>query len=558
MRTGSAGFARSTPRALPVGALLLGFAVLCTLVLALPGQTVTTRYLNDLFLLLDQAYRVSWGQVPSQDFHTPLGPLVSYIPAAGHWLTGRLGAALPVGMGLTILALAPAIAHALASRLHPVLALFFGAFLLLILAVPINLGEGVTALTFAKFYNRIGWVALGALLILHLRPQRVLGSDWLDGACAAFLTLVALYTKATYGLAAIAFLVLMLLDRRQRGWALGAIGAIVVAVLLVEAAWRSSLAHLADLRLVLDVSGALRGSWGQILDHALVSLTDYVLVGLFAALALRRTRSLRDAIFYAYCGTAGFWLVNQNFQAWGIITLHAAAAVAAETMLRHTDDTIASPETERWTEAAGAKLLFIALVLPTIVHSTLALGLHATAASRSAGQPLPFANLSGVRFANLWTWGDYDGGIESLKAVTDGAAALAGLDPRAERVAVLDVANPFSAALMLRPPRGDAPWLQWERTIGPMTAPIAESLLADVAIVLEPKPPADSDAGRAHAEGRSPAAMFRGVLAARYEVVRETQHWIVHRRRPRSAQTDCTSCNPHRPRLAGLLGAGLQ
>ena len=89
------------------------------------GSRTITRYLNDLFLFLDQAYRVSWGQVPSRDFHTPLGPLVSYIPAAGHWLTGRLGAALPVGMGLTILALAPAITHVLASRLHPVLALFF-------------------------------------------------------------------------------------------------------------------------------------------------------------------------------------------------------------------------------------------------------------------------------------------------------------------------------------------------------------------------------------------------------------------------------------------------
>ncbi len=129
MSFGAAGAVLASGRSMAIGAVLLVVAAICALLLALPGQTVTTRYLGDLFLLLDQAYRVSWGQVPSRDFHTPLGPLVSYVPAAGHWLSGNLGAALPVGMGLVTLALAPAIAHILASRLHPLLAGYYGAFL---------------------------------------------------------------------------------------------------------------------------------------------------------------------------------------------------------------------------------------------------------------------------------------------------------------------------------------------------------------------------------------------------------------------------------------------
>jgi hypothetical protein len=537
-------------RTWPVASLVLALALLCALLLALPGQTVATRYLNDLFLILDHAYRVSWGQVLNQDFHTPLGPLASYVPALGYRLSGSLGAAMPLGMALLLLGLAPAIAFVLASRLHPLLALSYGAFLILILAVPINLGEGVNALTFAKFYNRIGWVVLGTLLILHLRARQGPGSGSLDAACAAILTLVALYTKATYGVAALGFLALMLLDRRQRGWALGALGGIAVVVLAIEFVWRSSFGYLADLQMALAVSGALRGSWGQILDHILVSLADYVLVTLFAVLALRRSRSLRDALFYLYCGIVGFLLINQNFQSWGIITLHAAAAVAAETILRHTDGAVVTPERERWTAAAGAKLLFLALVLPTIIHCTLALGLHTVAAANRAGDPVPFANLNEVRFANLWTWGDHGGGLDQLKAVNDGAAALAGLTPRAERVAVLDLANPFSAALGLRPPRGDLPWVQWERTVGPAAASRAAGFLADVVVVLEPKQAPDTDAARADKEGRSPTALFRPVLAAEFEVVRETDHWIVHRR-IRPARTGCVDCSGSGQRPAG-------
>jgi hypothetical protein len=49
--------------------------------LALPGQTLTTKYVNDLLIFLDGAHRISWGQVPNRDFHTALGPW-PYLPAA--------------------------------------------------------------------------------------------------------------------------------------------------------------------------------------------------------------------------------------------------------------------------------------------------------------------------------------------------------------------------------------------------------------------------------------------------------------------------------------------
>ncbi|MDQ4134614.1 MAG: hypothetical protein M3158_00360, partial [Pseudomonadota bacterium] len=151
--------------------LVLCMALACALLLAGPGRTVTTAYVNDLFIFLDGAHRIASGQVPNRDFHTALGPLVYYIPAAGLLLSGHLGGAMPVGTALFILAVAPAMAHVLTSRLRSIIALPFAGFLLLIVAVPMNLGEVVTALSFGMFYNRLGWALLATLIVMVLPPH---------------------------------------------------------------------------------------------------------------------------------------------------------------------------------------------------------------------------------------------------------------------------------------------------------------------------------------------------------------------------------------------------
>jgi hypothetical protein len=523
-----------TERTAPVGPILLGMAALFALLLALPGQTVATKYLNDLFVILDSTYRVASGQVPNRDFHTPLGPLAYYIPVLGYELFGTLGRAMPTAMALATFGLALPLAHVLTSRLRPVIAIPFGIFLLLIVAVPINLGESITALSFAKYYNRIGWAALGTLLVMYLAPMRSQArQDALDMICAAALTLLMLYTKLTYGVVALGFLLFMLTDPRQRRWSAGAIGITLVTALVIEAFWRSSLAHLADLRMALDVGGFLRGTWGQITDHILFNLTDYVLLGLFAGLALRETRSIRDALFYGYCAVTGFLIINHNFQAWGIISLHAAAAVAAETILRVQERQATNIDEHRWSMTAGAKLLFLAVVLPTIVHCAAALGLHTVTASARAGEPVGLPRLEQVRLANLWTWNDYDAAAPYLATLRDGVEALSGLDRRPAGILVLDVGNPFSMALGASPPKGDTPWLQWERTLSGKSHIPAETLLANVQIVMEPKPAGDSNP--AQSQSQSLQALYGPYIASNFDVARETDHWKLYRRRQPTA-----------------------
>ena len=403
------------------------------------------------------------------------------------------------------------------------IALPFAAFLLLILAVPMNLGEGVTALSFAMFYNRVGWVALATLLLMYLRPVEARArQQLLDVASAALLVLAMLYTKISYGVVALAFLGFMLSDARQRRWAAPALVATLAVGLVVEAFWRSSAAHFADLLMAAKVSGGLRGRVDETVNAFLRNLADYVLFALLAGLASWRTRKPRDLVFYGFCAVSGFLILNQNFQAWGIITLHAGAAVAAETLARSGERL--TPRTG-WHVSSGAPLLLLAMVLPTIVHCTIALGLHAGVASARAGEAFGLAKFDRIGLVDLWTSGEYESFTNYLAGLQDGAQALAELDPKPGHVFVLDFVTPFSAGLGLEPPRGDSVWQHWGRTVDEANFIGPEQLLRDVRVVMEPKSPVEGIT----AEGL--LRIYGPYVAAHFDLVRETRSWKIYLRR---------------------------
>ncbi len=496
------------------GAPILAFDLLCALLLVLPGGTVTTVYVNDLFIFLDGAHRVVAGQVPNRDFHTALGPLVYYVPAAGLLLSGDLAGAMPAAMALFLAALAPAIAYILASRLRPLFAVPFGMFLVLVLAVPTNLGEPVTSLSFAMFYNRIGWGALAALMVLYLpplapHPRRAL----LDGAAAALLVVALVYTKASYGLVAFAFLAFMLLDRGARPWVAVAALATAAAAVAAELVWRGSLAHVEDLRLAARVSGT-RGAIehvGSFLRH----LPDYALFGLLAGLSLWRTRSPRALLFFAFCAGAGLALQVQNSQPWGIVTLHAGAAVAAQRLIGPGPAVPAAL-------AAGVPLVFLALLLPTIVHTGLALGLHTVLAVAQPAERFGLPRFSGIRIGRVWSEAEVGYSRLYLETMQDGARALAALDVPPERVTVADFVSPFSAGLGLRPPRGDSSWLHWGRNFDGDNHVAPERLLGDALVVMEPKRGINAEAVW---------LVYGDFVERHFDMVRETAFWRVHVRR---------------------------
>ncbi len=471
---------RLAATALPVAAM----GVVCALLIGLPARTVTNAFVNDLVIFLDGAHRVVWGQVPNVDFHAALGPLTYLIPAAGLALSGQLGGAMPVGMALTILAVLPIMVHVIGSRLRPLLGLPFAAFLILLLAVPINLGADLSQMSFAMFYNRIGWAHLALLLVMFLPPLREgRRQTWLDAGCAAALVVMQCYTKSTYGAVAIAFVLFMLLDRRQWRWAALALAISAGTAVLVELFWRGSRGYVGDLLAAAQVSGGR--NLEAVARGGLNNLPDVVLFAVATGLALWVTRSVRLAIFALGCLVSGMLILSQNAHGWGIITVFAGAVVAAELAMRgRRPEAGGGPPTFL---VAGTPLLLVALLLPPIVRHATTLLLHFSLALSDFGEPLPLPAMENVRHGYVWPE-RHNGFAENyIASFAEGAAALAALDTPIERVVVLDFANPFSAGLGAAPARGDNSWLHWNRNVNEDTFLPGEEIMGDAKFVMSPR-----------------------------------------------------------------------
>ena len=506
---------------------VMAVGVLFAAMLALPGQTAINKYVNDLYIFLDGAHRILLGQVPNVDFHTSLGPLAFYLPAAGLALTGSMGAAMPVGMALAVLVLAAIGAPLIANRMHPITGMAAAIFLLAVAAVPVNPGEAVSDLSFAMFYNRLGWSALGLLLILYLRPL----SDsprqaLLDAVCAALLVLLMLYTKASYGLVGLAFLVFMLLDRQQRGRMGLALGLCAVSIAVIALVWGGTLEHIADLRLAQEVSGGLP-ALQRLAETMMVNLADLVVFALFAALLLVARRRFRDFLFVGFCASTGVLIIEQNFQLVGILTLGAGAAVITELLMRE-------PPSARYPAAlssAGVPLLLATLLLPVAVQNVFSLGVHAAMASTRAGEASPLPQFGGVRLVRLWSDGAYRNFVRYHDSLRDGALALESLDRPLRNVLVFDFVSPFAAGLDLPVSQGDSPWFHWGRTLDHDHYPPAEEVMADVEIVMDPKAPIE------HWTTNGMRDIYAEYIAENFTLATETRDWRVYVRRGEGSPT---------------------
>lgn len=525
---------------------IIGGAAAAALLLVLPNQAVVTKYINDILIFLDGAYRVGLGQVPNRDFHTALGPLVFVVPALGARITGALGTAMPAAMAIFLIVLAPALAHIASSRLRPAMGLPVAAFLILILATPINLGEGIFDLSFGMFYNRVGWAALAALLLMYLepgapRPYQVA----LDAASAALLTLVLVYTKATYGLVALAFLGGMLcFDPRQRRWAAWSLVVVAVNALVVELLWGGTEAYIRDLIAASEVSG--ERSIRDVIDLALRNLADFVLFALMTGLSLRRTRSLRDGIFFLFCAAAGLVLISQNFQTWGMVTLHAGSAVAAEKLLRSSDLAGAEPSVA----TLGAPLLLLALVLPTIVHNGAALTIYAGLSAARAGEAFNLPNYEGLRLASVWEEGDYERNGRYLATLREGKTILQSLTPKPSGVFVLDFVSPFSSVASLPPPRGDTAWQHWDRNVNQAVFVPPEELFREVEIIMEPKKAIEG------ITGNNLRSIYGSYLAEHFDLRRDSPAWRIYARVDSPAFSQSTESTLSLPRPAASIDPG--
>lgn len=545
------GQAAASPFLAPA-AVLAATVLLLLYLLISPGRSYSGIAANDLMVFYDGAHRILSGQTPNLDFHTPLGPLAYLLPALGLKLGGSLGSMMPLATAAFALIFAPLLLYATASRLPLLPAALLIVFQMMLTIAPVNPGDSWLAPTYAMFYNRFAWAALGTMFLFTL-PRRA-GGTLLDAVCMAALLLLLFYLKISYAGVGLAFVVGLLTLRHSRRAAIYAIGATSVGVAVVHLAWGGTLAYLADVRTAGEVSGALRGGLYRMVIAAAGNLwQEAAFAAAIVYAAIRRVRIiyLAASLIMAACGLL---LLNQNAQTMEIPVLLPAALVALLAPGRESDS--------RPAYGAAAMLMAGALAMPGLVNGGLGLryirhelaqfprnatdgasldGLVAFEAPFQTGDDTSPRLVSDAQalpnaFRTGWTpTATFNilrhvrtrqplGQSEYLWTIEDGLQALRSHPELSGPVFTFDLANPFNALLKRPPPEGDASWNHYGRTFNEHVFLPPEAALRTVQVVMDPKDPVEIYSGIYLKQD------YQRYLDRHFRPVLETTYWRIYRR----------------------------
>lgn len=522
-----------------------GFAVA---LLVVPGTTLLRIYTWDSFAFVDAGYRMASGQVPHIDFHTPLGFLCSALPYWGFILSGTPAGALPMALALALLMLTPILLYVCATRLHWFVAIPTGAFLLMLSAGPLNVGEDPGLVSMGMYYNRLGWTAIVLLALAGMDPLKKPGRPGVvvDGFVYGLLFTFVLYLKITYAVVAAFWLILLfVLYRQRRVSVIIGFAVVVAAAVVIEYLYGLHFGYIQNL-----MSAGSQDNFSRIFFSVISSSQEITLTVLAVGLlAQQRLLCAKDVILVLFILASGIFILSQNALQQGLTTTVFVLALCAERLAR------SSPEWGPRSASlyAAVALLLIFVVAPTADHAG-ALARHALAGFRSPslaveipqeltgfvvqdrGFSRALASAQAETIRSQAEAGNFEGlrhyvppvqqlfQSEYIFAVGEGLEALKRLAPAGKSVVVLDFANPFSFALQLPPPRGDAFINHVDRLLSRGRPIAADDYLSSATFVMIPHVPVEA------ATVQYLLDIYGPYLERDFRPADRTQYWTVLRR----------------------------
>jgi hypothetical protein len=496
------------------------------------GLARLRAYEHDIFFLLDNAWRVTQGQVPHRDFSSAWGPVIYLVDAVGLLLSGMRPDGVAYANALfagVIGAWAYWIGRA---RLGSMAAYAMGVYTALLIAAPFAMGFSPLIFTHAMVYNRYGYALLGIILVEC--ASHALGRDDDAGEMGAVSSGAAFavlgFLKISYGLMAVPFLLLGYGSGARRGRRLlvfcGAAAAVSAMFLLYL---RFDLRDMiGDLLIAAngrskswkpgEIPGLSFGQWGESIPLLALAAT--------VAVAGRGAGKLpwREMLLAAVTLTVGGILVSTNQQHETLpLNAYAALVLAAPYLRRNIE---AGPP------ARAAVFLAAMCVLPVAAANVKSLA----AAAIERGRPdrseahLTAERGAGIVFGPVAQAGTTEtGGAAYVRSLNDGLELLWRRTGPGDGVLAIVMFNPFNYLLERRSPRGGISAAAYNYVFSDAAHPDADRFFGDARWVMVRKYGRDADdfpGENAHVQGLY--RIYRAELERRYRVVEETGHWVLY------------------------------
>ncbi len=502
-------------------------------------------FAHDTFFFLDNAYRVSQGQVPHRDFSSAWGPVIFLIHAAGLILSGMR----PTGIGYAN-ALFGAIVGIwtfllIRARWSSASACALGVYAILLITAPFPLGINPLDFGYAMTYNRYGYALFGILMMecaanapsVNRSTRRDSIGAISTGAAFALLA----FLKVSYAIVAVPFIVVSTIAAsagRVRRF-VEVFGGFAMVSVLVLCYLRFSIFDMwRDLAMAATARQLSLRLW---LPAGVLDLAQTILIVLFAGFgygvktggAHDRATPIRRDLFALLTVAAGYLLLFSNQQK-NTFPLNGYAAVALAA--RH--GSLSSGKPLKWpgfSQGFPRALLLGICFLPLCLENGISLAGAAVGrllptgpdvislASTERGSYLHFRPMTGTR-------GDETTGMEYVEAVNDGLELIRRHSANRDGVLAFDEFNPFNYLLDLRSPRGGIAAVAYDYVFCDAAHPTAERFFGDTSYVMVRKYKKDGPNPIELANVSALMRIYGPSLMSNFSVVEETEHWVLWHR----------------------------
>ncbi|MFY9726419.1 MAG: hypothetical protein WB579_08555 [Bryobacteraceae bacterium] len=521
---------------------IAAIALACGLA-AFVGMPALRVFEHDIFFTLDNAYRVSQGQIPHRDFASAWGPLFFLIQAAGLTISGMR----PAGLGYATALFGAAVALwtylAARTRMAAALACALGIYAVLLITAPFPLGFNPLAFSYAMAYNRYGYALLGIILVecglqafeAPAGKRPVAGRAFSIGAAWALLA----FLKVTYAMVAVPFLLLWLWWRANRGRRFAALcGGFGVVAAMLLCYLRFDLADMSrDLVAAASGRGLTWKPWSILSPAFAIESTPLLLLAV--AVSMGKSKASSDAL-----GQARLWLyvlVTAGVSGFLLSTNHQSSALPLDGFAAVVLVDAAFAQRSAGAEAARPRRL-LAVFLGALCFLPLttmnAVSLVAASWDRYRGPEGAVVRLNAERGAGM-IFGPVEssmtsesGGPPYLEALNDGLELIRARTAAGAGVLTIDMFNPFNYLLGRPSPRGGMAAAAYNYAFSDAEHPSAERFFGNAQYVLVRKysrAAADFPIEDYHIQGL--LRTYGPALEERFRPVAETGHWVLWRRK---------------------------